>query len=253
MSSAARSQDCVHPAKSKWSFREIFAGTGHLTRTFKNRGHFTVKEPFELMFRGRAQSSQDILNDSVFDKLCREASKPRQLWRFGFPCGSFSILQNLNHGTRSQQQPMGNGSLRREKLGNEIMLRTTHLCHLLHKHGSFFTLENPKTSWAWKTPAMKQLMATCNCAVVSFDQCRFGLQIPGLSGKLGLARKPTTMVGTLPNLRHLARTCDHTHEHAAVIGSVKHKGVWQKRSTLAGSYPHQLCTAYARSFERCFA
>ena len=132
-------------------------------------------------------------------------------------------------------------------------LRTIHLCQLLHAHGSLFTLENPKTSLAWKTPPMKKLISDCHCNTVSFDQCRFGLRIPGLNGKLGLARKPTSFVGTMPCLHLLEKHCDHTHEHVAVIGGVKYQGAWQKRSTLAGSYPHLLCSAYAKAFEKSFA
>jgi hypothetical protein len=101
----------VHPARDQWSFKEIFAGNAHLTRAFRQRKKFRVKQPIELMVRGRADANQDILKDAVFDRLCEEACHPRQLWHFGFSCGSFSILQNLNGGTRTKDQPMGNGSL----------------------------------------------------------------------------------------------------------------------------------------------
>ena len=220
--SKAVPEERVHPARDQWSFKEIFAGNAHLTRAFRQRKNFRVKQPIELMVRDRADANQDILKDAVFDRLCEEACYPKQLWHFGFPCGSFSILQNLNGGTRTKDQPMGNGSLRRENLGNKIMLRTIHLCQLLHAHGSLFTLENPKISLAWKTPPMKKLISDCHCNIVSFDQYRFGLRIPDLDGKLGLPRKPTSFVGTMPYLHLLEKHCDYTHEHVAVIGGVKY-------------------------------
>ena len=96
-----------HPAVQSWSFKEIFGGNAHLTSTFKQRGVLNVKPPLELMSRGKPVESQNILNDAVFKQLCREAQQPRQLWHFGFPCGSFSIMQNMNKGTRTKNNPLG--------------------------------------------------------------------------------------------------------------------------------------------------
>ena len=242
-----------HPAASAWTFREIFAGTAHLTKVFHDRSCFKVGKPLELMHQGRADSNSDILNDEVFARLCSEAQKPRQYWHFGFPCGSFSMLQNLNKGTRSNDNPSGNGTIKREILGNRILHRTLELWRILHNHGSFFTLENPLTSYAWKVPAMISLIKDCQCQVVRFDQCQYGLKMPASESKMGLALKPTTMVGTLPHMHLLSRRCSKSHEHVAVIGGVRHNGKWRKRSELAGSYPRQLCQSIARLFERSFA
>lgn len=247
------SRTSEHPALSKWSFKEIFSGTSHLTRAFRKNGKFKVEEPFELIHRGKPNPNYNILSDAVFDRLCRAACQPRQLWHFGFPCSSFSILQNLNKGTQTKQQPMGDGSLKREKAGNEIMLRTIHFCKLLHEHGSFFTLENPSTSYAWDTNAMKDFILKRSCSVVPLDQCMYGLTVPDDQGDLGLARKSTLLVGTMPNLNRLECKCNHQRPHVPVVGGVKHEGRWQKRSTLAGSYPSKLCSAYVRAFEKCFA
>ena len=107
-------------------------------------------------------------------------------------------MQNLNRGTRSSDNPLG--TLTREIKGNEIMHRALYLCRLLHEHGSLFTLENPKTSSAWKTPAMRQLVTDCHCQQAEFDQCQFGLTIPLTAGVTGLALKPARVVGALPHL-----------------------------------------------------
>lgn len=236
-----------------WTFKEVFAGTAHLTKVFRSRGHFNVSEPIELYKRGKINLDHDILNDKAFDRLCQEAARPKQYWHFGFPCGSFSLLQNLNKGTRSRSNLMGNGSVKREVVGNTIMLRTLKLCQILHNNGSFFTLENPLSSYAWKTPAMLTLFKRCACKIVHFDQCQYGLRIPATENTSGLALKPTTMAGTLPFLHLLGRRCQKNHEHVAVIGGVRHKGKWRKRSELAGSYPFRLCQAIAKAFEQSFA
>lgn len=159
----------------------------------------------------------------------------------------------MNKGTRSKDNPMGDGTLKRERVGNEIMKRTIHLCRLLHKHGSFFTLENPKTSYAWKTSHMSQLLSDCDCAIAQLDQCMYGLRIPDSDNKLGLAFKPTIFAGILPSLDRLARNCSHQHKRVAVVGGVRRNGKWCKRSQLAGAYPRRLCTSYAKIFEGLFA
>lgn len=244
---------CNHPAAQSWSSREIFSGSAHLTKVFRSRKFFRVQPPVEILNKGRYDRSGDILDNNTFEQLCVDACRPRQYWHFGFPCGSFSLMQNMNRGTRTKEQPLGDGSLERERKGNEIMHRTIHLCNLLHEHGSIFTLENPRTSYAWKTPAMLRLIEKCQCKRVHLDQCQYGLCIPLTDGVLGPALKPTTFVGTLPLLNQLERVCPHQHTHVAVLGGVKQKGKWRKRSELAGAYPAPLCRKVAITFEKSFA
>lgn len=242
----------THPAAKRWKFREIFSGKGHLTSVFKRDPLITPLEPFEMMFRGRANKLQDILEDEPFNQLCLDACQPKQIWHFGFPCGSFSLLQNLNKGTRSSSHPEGDGSLERERVGNKILDRTVHLCNLLTKHGSFYTLENPQTSFAWKMPSVKGLIQRDSCLQVIVDQCQYNLKVPGKNGELELAKKPTLFVGTVPGLQHLGRRCTGGHQHVQIMGSVNVRGKWLRRSSLAGAYPLPLCKAYRRMCERLF-
>ena len=90
-----------HPARAHWTFREVFAGTGNLTKAFTRYGFLNVDDPVEIMQSGKIDSAHDILNNETYERLCRGASQPHQIWHFAFPCGSFSLLQNLNGGTRS--------------------------------------------------------------------------------------------------------------------------------------------------------
>ena len=135
-----------HPAAKAWCFREIFAGSGHLTRAFKKDSRIRVLETVEIMHKGKPLSHHDILNDETFERLCNDAARPRQIWHFGFPCGSFSQLQHLNLGTRSKDNPEGNNSLDREIKGNEIFRRTMYLCELL--------AEAPFSLWKTRRPLM---------------------------------------------------------------------------------------------------
>lgn len=120
-------------------------------------------------------------------------------------------MQNMNKGSRTKDCPLGDETVTREVTGNEIMRRALYLCKLLHEHGSFFTLENPLTSYAWQTPKMLELMRDSLCRQVVFDQCQYGLKIPSVDNSLGLALKPTTMLGILPFLERLEKRCGHTH------------------------------------------
>ena len=250
MHSSKRLDD--HPALSSWKFKEIFSGKGCLTQVFKDRGKFGVLRPVELFKHGKPDPSQDILNDVTFAKLITEAREPHQIWHFGMPCGSFSLLQNLNGGTRSKNQPEGNNTLLREKIGNEIARRTFYLCKILYENGNFFTIENPKTSLAWDLKELKHLESLVGVSIVEFDQCEYGLKIPAADGKEGLAKKATRIIGNLPHLSCLNRTCGKNHHHVHVIGGVRTSSGWKRRSELAGAYPRNLCAQYHRCCERMF-
>ena len=241
-----------HPAQGLWTFREIFAGCGALTRVFLKKKKFLVGKTIEIIQHGKADPKHDILVDDTFKRLCVEAAQPKQFWHFGLPCGSFSIMQQMNKGTRTASCPEGDGSLEREIRGNKIAERTFILCLILHKHNNFFTIENPRTSHVWKLKTFQELLNKTKCTRVDFDQCEYGLKIPDNSGVEGLARKGTSIVGTLPNLSALRRKCSGQHNHVQVIGGARTKSGWQRRSTLAGAYPTQLCSAYHRCCERLF-
>ena len=242
-----------HPAQGLWKFREIFAGCGALTSVFLKRGKFLVGKAVEIVQHGRIDPNDDILVDETFNRLCKEAKQPRQFWHFGLPCGSFSIMQQMNKGTRTAICPEGDGTLEREIRGNKIAERTIILCIILHEHNNFFTIENPRTSHVWNLKILKDLVSKTKCQRVDFDQCEYGLKIPDDEGVLGLARKSTSIVGTLPTLPHLRRKCCGSHGHVQVIGGVKTKAGWKRRSTLAGAYPFQLCSAYHKCCEKLFA
>ena len=242
----------LHPAQKDWQFREIFSGCGALTAVFRKKGMFKVGSPVELIQRNKPHPDHDLLNDNTYKRLLREARAPRQFWHFGLPCSSFSLMQNMNGGTRSSVQPEGDGTLEREETGNILAFRTIVLCKVLHAHGNFFTIENPLTSFVWKLHEMEDLLNQTHAQKIRFDQCAYGLKLPGEHGEWGAAKKPTILGGTLPGIEKLARVCQGDHAHIAVIGGVKVDGKWTRRSTLAGRYPLKLCQGYHSCCERLF-
>ena len=242
---------CDHPAAAVWSFKEIFAGAGSLTQAFKEHGVFQVRPQFELIQRGKSCQEHDLLNNSTFFSLVKEASQGHQLWHFRFPCGSFSVLQNMNKGTRSLAQPQGSGQLEREKIGNELAFCAIYLCLVLHEHGSFFTFENPKTSLLWHLEPMKDLMLVTNSTSVYVDLCMYNLQVRDCQGCLGFSQKSTRIIGTMPTLQFLSRTCDGKHSHFQILGKARTQMGWQRRSALAG-YPSSFCNAYHKCCTKLF-
>ena len=88
---------------------------------------------------------------------------------------------------------------------------------------------------------------------VAFDQCEYQLKIPDQQGIMGLAKKGTKILGSLPGIERLERKCSGQHPHVHVIGGVKVKNGWVRRSTLAGAYPTPLCRAYHDVCERLFS
>ena len=119
----------------------------------------------------------------------------------------------MNEGTRTVDNPLGNGKVRREVVRNEIPHKTLKTCNLLHDHGSLFTLKNPLADYGWKIPKMREILKSCGCVRVALDQCECGLEIPDSTGILGLAKTPASF-------SEPCRACHTLPENAAEITSM---------------------------------
>ena len=227
------------------AFREIFSGKGRLTEQMRRQTACKILEPVEYMKGGVKIEKHDILNRRSFNQLKIEAARPKQVWHFGIPCGSFSILQHSNKGTRRKHCPEGLGILLRETVGNEILRRTLVLIDILEKNGNFWTVENPSSSYLWCMPRVVKKIQQEGNSLVSLDQCCYGLKLRDSEGELGPCKKPTKFLGNLPGLHELKRSCSCAGLHVHAVGGVKTKQGWKRRSELAGHYPLKLCTAYA--------
>ena len=223
-------------------FREIFAGKAGLSQAVAGFGVVDVAEPFDFK---HGKHHRDILDDTVYEQLLVDASVPGQVWHFGLPCGSFSIIQHSNQGTRRVGLPQGNGMQEREVVGNIIVHRTVQIIGVLLKAGNQWTLENPRTSYAWLMPELAALLNHKDTRVCIFDQCAYGLRLKGRDGRYGPCKKNTKLAGNLTGLESLSKLCCCKVPHVHAIGGVKTKAGWKRRSELAGHYPKRLCEVYA--------
>lgn len=175
------------PAKLR--FREIFAGCARLSAAMKKVGFVEVLEPVEINNASKKLGSQDILDKTFFKQLLLEASVPGQLWHFGLPCGSFSILQHSNGGTRRKSHPEGLRVLPREIKGNLVPKRTMQLIAALTKAGNWWTLENPRSSYVWLMPHLVHWVAHHCTYEAVMHQCAYGLRLKGTEGLYGPCKK----------------------------------------------------------------
>ena len=229
---------------SEWTFREIFCGKAGLSKSMKRAG-FTVAPPFDAYIAGHYRRDYDILDETTYHKLCELAKLPYQLWHFGVPCESFSLLNvNLNGGSRTAAMPEGNGSLPREVKGNMILNRVLGLVKIINSAGSKWSIENPHSSFLFKQAKVRELLGQRLVFEVVLDQCEYGLTFPDCH-EHQRCKKTTRIIGNIQNLYLLDLKCKGDHQHVHAIGSVMTPHGSQKRSRLAGAYPLRLCRAWA--------
>ena len=156
---------------------EIVSGVGRLTAATKRLG-LGVGEPFEAFPAKKLYlACVDFLLPQNVERLLLELCSCCHFYiHFGMPCSSFPILQNLNHGTRSLENPGGDGTLSTEVLGNKLADIVSMSCVTLFKVGAHFPTENPKSSYLWRYGPIARLSKIG--LDVDFDQCRYGLMPP---------------------------------------------------------------------------
>jgi hypothetical protein len=174
---------------------------------------------------------------------------------FGTPCKSWGPAARLNHGTRSQERPGGDGSLAREDKGNVEADVTALLCDAVATIGGYFCVENPQTSLLFVYDKMKAVLCKYGCETTLMHQCAYGLKLPGAS-KYEFCRKATNFVSNMKEICILHKLCpgiNDKHKHLHAWGSAKVGGKAVSRAKAAGAYPRELCCAYSQvllSFSR---
>ena len=158
---------------------EVFSGCGRLSKALKNV-NLGVGEPWEAYpKKGVYLDHFDLLNKNNVKRLYREILEGAYFYiHFGMPCSSFSVLQNLNGGTRSLACPEGDSSLDREVIGNLLADSVAKLCAALAKVGGFYSIENPLSSYLWGYGPIAKLRRSS--FDVDFHQCAYGLSPPML-------------------------------------------------------------------------
>jgi hypothetical protein len=72
----------------------------------------------------------------------------------------------------------------------------------------------------------------------------YGLKIDGDSPHF--CKKDTTLLTNVPGLKNLALMCDGQHTHCDLMGPIRSREGWVRKTALAGVYPVQLCAAWAQ-------
>jgi hypothetical protein len=221
----------------------MFDGVGHLSAALRRVGFRTLAFDY-LTKEGEYRPSQDFNDPKVVEHLLR-------LVRFGYifhihfaiDCSTWSIIRSrFVSGTRSAARPWGDGTREDERAANKTLRNVLRLIFVCQAVGTFWSLENPRTSRIFLTPSLKKLMSRPAVVRVDLDMCCFGLADPISKD---LYKKPTTLIGTLPGLGGLGRSCSGDHCHQVVEGAVQTENGTIKRSKLAGIYPKPFCALLA--------
>jgi hypothetical protein len=144
-------------------------------------------------------------------------------------------------------KPEGNGTLQREITANLQVERMCKLLSALMYAGGYFTLENPHSSYIFSFGAMLPIRSRHDVFLYSFDQCRFGMQLPGAESHT-FCRKRTSILTNIPCLRVLEGFCEgisSRHQHEACWGTRKVGGKNVNLCAAAGLYPTKLCNSIA--------
>ena len=264
---------CVGTAPPLFCFREAYGGCCALSAAVLDIG-IAVQRPLE------AYPSSD--NTAANVKTSRRGKKVYLSWNdlddrhtlealeadillgitrwvhFGIPCTSWGSLNTYNGGTRRRWCPDGSDDLLpREALGNAQSVAVAGLCALLDKVGGLFSVENPRASYLWLSGPFLKLQQSLGdrFIVTDFDQCQYGLQLPG-SKSHEFCRKSTRIVGNFVELSAICLKCSGKtprHQHIHAIGSVSVDGKRISRAGAAGRYPKGLCLALASAGRGGFA
>ena len=121
------------------------------------------------------------------------------------------------------------------------------LCLLLHAAGALFSVENPASSFFWKS---KWWLALCEKVCISysrFDQCAYALRLPGCADN-EYCKKYIIIAANFNSITQLDRKCpgiSARHKHVHAWGTVRVDGRSVHRAACAGRYPEELCSAWA--------
>ena len=159
----------------------------------------------------------------------------------------------MNRGTRRSERPLGGDEpLPREILGNKQAERMALLLKAQTDVGGLWSVENPRGSYLFSAPPILDLQHYANAETVHFDQCSYGLRLPG-DLDYHYVKKGTTILTNIRDLHCLSSSCpglSDTHRHTWCIGTGTYHGKTYKRSAAAAHYPVKLCEAWARGVAR---
>jgi hypothetical protein len=227
--------------------KELYAGRGSLSHSLATRGLLTGI-PFEAFPDGGGyRELHDLHLEHVLDNLrCDIVNGVYMYLHFGIPCTTWGAAARLNSCSRTQSCPQGNGTIKKEVIANLEVDQMLELIALLLKHGGYFSIENPFDSYIFKYAGVVRLRDSLAhpCFFIGFDQCCFGLQLPG-AAKGVFCRKRTGILTNVSELNRLAIFCPRLHVHEQAWGTRNVNGHSVKLCKAAGAYPALLCDVWA--------
>ena len=122
----------------------------------------------------------DLLNPAILEPLLRDIREKRVIAvMMGPPCTTFSIARNRTKVWRSVQHPLGvPGLLPHElqavELGNQLMRVALRIVRACRRAQVPWLLENPMSSYMFKTDEMRRVMDSSMCCECNADICQYG-------------------------------------------------------------------------------
>ena len=160
-----------------------------------------------------------------------EKEKPGLL--IGLPmCRDWSQIMNINWPRMSQEERDA-----RMKEAREHLRFVCTLYRLQHDEGRYFAHEHPQSAGSWNEDVIELTKDYTDAAILTIDQCQYGLTSTTPEGETLPAFKPTKIMTNCPGMRTtLNKRCDRkSHRHARLEGG--------KRTSAAQEYPDELCMA----------
>ena len=221
-------------AKHLYDFVEVFSGEGVLSCAIAAQG-LTCDEGWDI----NKSDCFDVLKYG--DRLVNQLKSRHVLAvHFGTPCQSFSTARDPP--LRDHHAPLGlpgqshSSATQLVTLGNELAEFTAQTALVALAEGSYFSIENPRSSWLWTHPAIRELAARPGVGFTLVEYTWFG----------AAWKKPTAFLHNLPTLHKLEECVAGARDATIRLrGKCWWGGSEQFRTALASAYPPKLGVEYA--------
>ena len=238
---------------------EICAGSANLSAAMQKVGFVAVAIDHKLnKHKPRIKCVDADLSSPKGQKLIEDMRRTKAFFLTSMspPCGTASAARSIPipwkdrtlgapqpKPLRSKQFPLGLPKLEgknrlRVWLANEIYFWCLRIAKDCIREGTFFMIENPRSSWLWEIPEFAALIKTSGIFIVDFQVCAHGGKRP----------KWTRFVTNCEALCELARECprDHEHEKWGAIRPAGNSTSWSFSTEQEAEFPTELCSKFAR-------
>ena len=174
----------------------------------------------------------------LFVELC--SLNPSHVW-FAPECGPWSSWSNLN---QMKSIELWDKIQHARYLNLEQLALGVVLLRYQRSQGRHFHWEQPGRSNMFRTPLLQEVYVKTMAA--EFDMCNLGELTDPTTGKL--IKKAMTVLSTSENLQKAlhGHHCRKNHDHQAIEGTTKYKGVTMSRSAFTENYPRKFARYVAR-------